>query len=77
MLSVEYFGKAAHAAAAPWDGINALHDAMVISYQNISALRQQMQASNRVHGIIKKGGEAPNIVPDYTQAEYFGIILLP
>ena len=51
-------------------GVNAL-DAMVLAYQNISVMRQQMQTTNRVHGIIKKGGEAPNIIPDYTSAEYF------
>lgn len=81
MINVEFFGKSAHASAAPWDGmkpviiiitkgINAL-DAMCLAYQNISVLRQQMQTTNRVHGIIKKGGEAPNIIPDYTHAEYF------
>lgn len=82
MVGVEYFGKSSHASAAPWDGIffylirlvikgvNAL-DAMIMAYQSISVMRQQMQTTNRVHGIIKKGGEAPNIIPDYTSAEYF------
>ncbi len=75
MVGVEFFGKSAHASAAPWDGINAL-DAMVMAYQNISVLRQQMHTTDRVHGIIKKGGEAPNIIPDYTSAEYHFILLM-
>ncbi len=61
-LDVEFLGQAAHAAAWPERGINAL-DAMVLSYVNISALRQQMRSDARVHGIITHGGEASNIIP--------------
>ncbi|KAJ3216435.1 hypothetical protein HK099_005864, partial [Clydaea vesicula] len=35
---VEYFGKPAHAAASPWNGVNAL-DALVLGYQGVSVLR--------------------------------------
>ena len=42
-----------------------------MSYQSISVLRQQLLPSMRVHGIIVKGGDAPNIIPDYTKSEYY------
>lgn len=60
---VKYEGHPAHSAAAPWEGINAL-DAAVLAYSNISALRQQLHPSTRVHGIISGKGWAPNVVPD-------------
>ena len=61
-LEVEFAGKAAHAAARPYLGVNAL-DAMVMAYNNVSALRQVIRSDSRVHGIITHGGDAPNIIP--------------
>ena len=68
-LTVEFFGKAAHAAAAPERGINAL-DAMILSYNAIAALRQHMRSTARVHGVITHGGDAPNVVPEHSAAEF-------
>jgi amidohydrolase len=62
-LAVEYRGRAAHAAAAPHAGINAL-DGLVTAYQTIAQLRQHIRTTERVHGIITDGGHAPNIVPE-------------
>ncbi len=62
-LDVTYTGKAAHAAAFPWEGVNAL-DAAVMAYTSISALRQQTKPTCRVHGIITNGGAKPNIIPE-------------
>lgn len=59
---VTYHGRSAHAAAMPERGINAL-DALVIAYQAIAQLRQHIQSTERLHGIITHGGDAPNIVP--------------
>lgn len=59
---VTYKGRTAHSGAAPWEGINAL-DAAVLAYNNISALRQQIQPTERVHGIIQGNNWAPNVVP--------------
>lgn len=67
---VKYHGKASHAASHPWAGINAL-DAAVLAYNNVSVLRQQLKPDWRVHGIIKNGGVKPNIIPDYTELEYY------
>ncbi len=69
-LRFEFFGKTAHAAACPEEGINALH-ACISLFNNISALREHFQPDARVHGVIKNGGEAANVVPDYTMAEFY------
>ena len=68
--TVTYTGKAAHAAAFPWEGVNAL-DAAVLAYTSISALRQQMKPTWRVHGIITNGGAKPNIIPEKSSMEYY------
>lgn len=69
-VSVEYFGRAAHASAMPHRGRNAL-DALLLAYQAISNLRQHIRTTERIHGIITKGGAAPNIVPEHTAAEFY------
>ena len=69
-VDVTYEGKAAHAAAAPWEGRNAL-DAAVLGYMNVAALRQHIRPSERIHGIITEGGEKPNIVPRRAAATWY------
>jgi amidohydrolase len=66
---VEWFGEAAHAAAQPWKGRNAL-DAAVLGYTNVAALRQHIEPWERIHGIFREGGEKPNIVPEHTVMEW-------
>ncbi|MGH2610832.1 MAG: peptidase dimerization domain-containing protein, partial [Tepidiformaceae bacterium] len=56
--------------ASPWAGVNAL-DALIQAYNGISAMRQQMRPTDRVHGVITKGGDKPNIIPDHTAAEFY------
>jgi len=68
-LTVEYHGKEAHAAAAPYAGVNAL-DAFVSAYNAVSALRQQFREGDRVHGVIDEGGLAPNVVPAYAKSRW-------
>ncbi|KAJ6613597.1 hypothetical protein B0H10DRAFT_1805128 [Mycena sp. CBHHK59/15] len=65
-IEVEYFGHTAHAALSPWEGRNAL-DAAVLGYNNISALRQQLKPTHRIHGIFEGKDWAPNIIPDYAK----------
>lgn len=67
-LDVEFEGKAAHAAARPEAGLNAL-DATVAAFVNIGLLRQQIRDSARVHGIITDGGQAVNVIPHHTAAK--------
>ncbi|MBN1161604.1 MAG: M20 family metallopeptidase [Dehalococcoidales bacterium] len=68
-LEVEFFGKAAHAAADPAAGVNAL-EAMILSFNAINALRQHIRDTARVHGIITDGGDAPNVVPAHSAATF-------
>jgi amidohydrolase len=68
-FEVRYTGKEAHAAAFPELGINAA-DALTVAQVAIGLLRQHMRPTDRVHGIITEGGEAPNIVPAHTAAKF-------
>nr|BEL00578.1 M20 family metallopeptidase [Dehalococcoides mccartyi] len=68
-LNVEYFGKEAHAAAHPDKGINAL-DAIVLAYTSLNSLRQHIEPSARIHGIITDGGKAANIVPGHSAGTF-------
>jgi len=69
-FEVEFFGKSAHASVSPDRGVNAL-DAMVAAYNNISMLRQQTRPEARIHGVITRGGDAPNIIPEYTAGLFY------
>lgn len=65
-----FHGKAAHASAAPWDGINALNAAQLM-FHGTDCLRQHVTPDVRIHGVIRNGGEAPNIVPEEASAEFY------
>lgn len=69
-LDFHFYGAAAHAAAAPETGINAL-DAVIQLFNGIGALRQQLPSDVRIHGIIPNGGDAPNIIPEYASARFY------
>jgi amidohydrolase len=69
-LHVQYHGKAAHAAAAPHEGRNAL-DAAVLGYQAVAALRQHILPTERLHGVFTRGGDKPNIVPAETAMHWY------
>jgi amidohydrolase len=69
-VEITYHGQAAHAAAMPERGVNAL-DALVLAYQGIAALRQHIRATERIHGIITDGGQAPNIVPERAAGRFY------
>ncbi|MBM3130132.1 MAG: M20 family metallopeptidase [Chloroflexi bacterium] len=68
-ITLEFFGKASHAASSPEDGISAL-EALLAAFHNINALRLHLRADARVHGIITHGGAAINIIPEYTAAKF-------
>ncbi|UCB43556.1 MAG: M20 family metallopeptidase [Dehalococcoidales bacterium] len=68
-LYIEFFGQAAHAAARPEKGINAL-EAMIQSFTAINSLRQHIKSSARIHGIITDGGQVSNVVPDHSAGEF-------
>lgn len=62
-VELVFRGVAAHAAAQPFMGRNAL-DAAVAAYQGVAALRQHLPDGDRVHGVFTDGGARPNVVPD-------------
>jgi amidohydrolase len=64
-----FTGRPAHAAAAPWEGVNAL-DALTVTQTAIGLLRQQLPPDSIVHGIVTEGGHAANIIPERTAAWY-------
>jgi amidohydrolase len=66
----EFTGKAAHASADPWEGVNAL-DAVIQTFNNVSMLRQQVRPEARIHGIVNNGGAAPNIIPEFASATFY------
>jgi amidohydrolase len=68
-VTLEFFGKASHAAAAPDAGINAL-EACIQTFNSINALRPHLPPDVRIHGIITHGGTAVNVVPEYAAARF-------
>jgi amidohydrolase len=66
----EFTGKAAHASADPWEGVNAL-DAVIQTFNNVSMLRQQIRPESRIHGIVTSGGAAANIIPEFASAVFY------
>jgi len=68
-MEVRYTGKAAHASAFPEQGVNAA-DALTVAQVAIGLLRQHLRQTDRVHGIVTHGGDAPNVVPAHTGATF-------
>ncbi|TEA15721.1 Peptidase M20 domain-containing protein 2 [Colletotrichum sidae] len=68
-FEVEYYGKEAHAAAAPWEGVNA-QDALILANNAIALLRQQTQHTDKIHGIISSAGSRINVIPALAQASF-------
>ncbi|KAM7212378.1 p-aminobenzoyl-glutamate hydrolase subunit B [Rhypophila decipiens] len=69
-MQVHFTGREAHAAIAPWDGVNAL-DAVCLSYNAISMLRQHIRPYERIHGVFRKAGDRPNVTPADCTVEYY------
>jgi amidohydrolase len=69
-VEVTYHGRASHASAMPYRGLNAL-DAVVSAYQSIAQLRQHIRQTERIHGIITEGGLAANIVPERAACRFY------
>ncbi|MFC7528731.1 amidohydrolase [Actinoplanes sp. GCM10030250] len=68
-FEVSYGGRPAHAAGAPWDGVNAA-DAAVVAQVAIGLLRQQTPPPFRIAGIVRSGGDRTNIIPERSVLEY-------
>ncbi|AYU55758.1 amidohydrolase [Staphylococcus debuckii] len=70
VLDIKFYGRSAHASENANEAINAL-DAMISYFNGIAQLRQQIKKGERVHGVILNGGEAANIIPDFTHARFY------
>lgn len=68
-LDMVFHGQTAHAAADPWNGRNAL-DAVILTFNHISALRQHVEPDVRMHGVVTDGGVVPNIIPERASARF-------
>ncbi|KAG7104090.1 Peptidase M20 domain-containing protein 2 like [Verticillium longisporum] len=68
-FDVEYHGREAHAAASPWEGVNA-QDALLVANTALGFMRQQMRPSDKVHGFIASGGSRINVIPALATASY-------
>jgi metal-dependent amidase/aminoacylase/carboxypeptidase family protein len=68
-LTFEFHGVATHAAGSPAQGRSALA-AMIQLFVSVDALRQFLPETSRVHGVILDGGQAANVIPDYTRASF-------
>jgi aminobenzoyl-glutamate utilization protein B len=66
MLKIDFRGRTAHAGLEPWKGRSALH-ALELAGHGLNVMREHLEPTARVHYIVEAGGEAPNIVPDYTR----------
>jgi amidohydrolase len=69
MFEVHYTGKESHASAFPELGVNAA-DALTVAQTALGLLRQHIRSTDRIHGIVTKGGAAPNVVPAHTSAKF-------
>ncbi|MEO8053580.1 MAG: amidohydrolase [Acidobacteriota bacterium] len=69
-LDVEFFGKTAHAAANPWLGRSSL-DALEVFEHAMSLMREHVLPTARLHRVVKDGGLAANIIPDYARVQWF------
>ncbi len=69
-VKCEFSGRAAHASSWPWRGVNALN-AMIQLFVSLDAMRQQLRPDARIHGVITKGGDQANIIPEHTAAEFY------
>ncbi|HSU80453.1 MAG TPA: M20 family metallopeptidase [Candidatus Angelobacter sp.] len=69
-IQFDFRGRSSHAAASPEKGINAL-DGVIQLFNGVNALRQHVRSDVRIHGIIKEGGVAANVVPDKAVAQFY------
>ncbi|ANI38586.1 M20 family metallopeptidase [Mycolicibacterium vaccae] len=68
-MTIGYTGREAHAAVAPYLGVNA-GDAVTVAQVAIGLLRQQLAPGQMVHGIVTDGGQASNVIPGHTEMRY-------
>jgi amidohydrolase len=68
-FDVHFEGKEAHAAASPYEGVNAA-DAMAVAQVAMALLRQQFHPGDQAHGVVLEGGKAANIIPAHVSGRF-------
>jgi aminobenzoyl-glutamate utilization protein B len=69
-FEVEFFGQASHSSMDPWNGRSAL-DAVELMNYGVNLMREHIEPTARIHYVIPRGGEAPNVVPEYAKVWYY------
>lgn len=69
-FEVEFFGQAAHASADPWNGRSSL-DAVEMMNFGVNLMREHVRPTTRIHYVVPRAGDAPNVVPEYAKVWYF------
>jgi aminobenzoyl-glutamate utilization protein B len=69
-FEVEFFGQASHASFDPWNGRSAL-DAVEMMNYGVNLMREHIKPTARIHYVIPRAGEAPNVVPEYAKVWYY------
>jgi len=65
-----FYGESAHASAAPHRGRSALDAVESMNYM-VNMMREHMLSDSRIHYVITRGGEAPNVVPAFAEVYYY------
>lgn len=65
-LTVEFRGRAAHAAFDPWNGRSASDGLEIFTY-SVNMMREHIRPSSRMHYVIQQAGNVPNVVPEYAK----------
>ncbi|MEM1506722.1 MAG: amidohydrolase [Candidatus Bathyarchaeia archaeon] len=65
-----FHGKASHACTSPERGRSAL-DAVELMNIGVNYLREHIIQDARIHYIIERGGDQPNVVPAYARSWYY------
>lgn len=63
-------GLSSHAAGAPDQGRSALDGVEAMNHM-VNLLREHVDSASRIHYVITRGGEAPNVVPDFAEVYYY------
>jgi aminobenzoyl-glutamate utilization protein B len=69
-IDVEFYGKTAHAAVNPWLGRSSL-DAVELFDHALALMREHVLPTARLHRVVKDGGLAANIIPDYARVQWY------
>ncbi len=65
-----FYGVASHAAGSPERGRSALDGVESMNYM-ANMMREHVPETTRIHYVITRGGEAPNVVPAFAEVYYY------